>query len=141
MNKKSNSRVVLTARQIEQLMKAKYRVPDTWLKELRAAYADHAVRDSEEIKMNRIYSVAALALRRYTNSKKDPWGTKRLLEYLQTFSDLYERFVTSGDNWAHLMKELRDEAGIVIRTGEEGDELCEYDDDTLREMIDKEDKR
>lgn len=122
------------AKNIEFLLKAKYRVPDTLIKELRAVYADRSIRDSEEIKMNRIYSVSALALRRYTAVKGVTWGRKRLIEYLQTFSDLYEQFVTSGDRWHDLMETLRNEAGIVIRTGEEGDELIEYDDETTREI-------
>lgn len=123
-----------TAKNYELLLRCKYRVPDTVIKELRMLYADRSVQDAEEVRMNRIYSVAALALRRYTNEKGDPWGTKRLMEYLQTFSDIYEKFVTEGDHWSDLMKTLRDEAGIVIRTGEEGDEVCEYEDDTTREL-------
>lgn len=53
-------------------------------------------------------------------------GVKRLTEYLQIFSDIYEDFVNSGQSWPELMKRLRDETGMIIRTGEEGDELCEY---------------
>ena len=114
-------------------MKAKYRVPDTLIKELRMVYCDRSVQDAEEVKMNRIYTVAALALRRYTAVKGVTWGRKRLIEWLQTFSDLYEQFVNSGDRWHDLMLTLRNEAGIVIRTGEEGDEICEYDDENVRE--------
>ena len=133
MNKRP-SMTKVTARNIEMLLKAKYRVPDTLIKELRMVYADRSVQDSEEIKMNRIYSVAALALRRCTAVKGSTWGSKRLIEYLNTFSDLYEQFVKSGDHWSDLMHTLRDEAGIVIRTGEQGDEICEYDDDSTREL-------
>lgn len=131
MGNKKSSRI--TAKNIEFLLKAKYKVPDTLIRELRAVYADRSIRDSEEIKMNRIYSVSALALRRCTAVKGVTWGRKRLIEYLQTFSDLYEQFVNSGDRWHDLMLTLRNEAGIVIRTGEEGDEICEYDDENVRD--------
>lgn len=114
-------------------MRAKYKVPETVIKELRMVYCDRSVQDAEEVKMNRIYTVAALALRRYTAVKGVAWGRKRLIEWLQTFSDLYEQFVNSGDRWHDLMLTLRNEAGIVIRTGEEGDEICEYDDENVRE--------
>ena len=125
--------VKLTAKHLEYLLKAKYRVPDTLIKELRMVYCDRSVQDAEEVKMNRIYTVAALALRRYTAVKGVAWGRKRLIEWLQTFSDLYEQFIKSGDRWHDLMLTLRNEAGIVIRTGEEGDEICEYDDENVRE--------
>lgn len=134
---KSNFKTATDARTLEMFLRAKYKVPETVIRGLRVAYADRSVRDANEIKMNRLYSVAALALRRYTDEKGDAWGTKRLMEYLQTFSDLYEAFVMNDDKWPDLMKALRDEAGIVIRTGEEGDELCEYSDDTLREMAER----
>ena len=55
-------------------------------------YCDRSVQDAEEVKMNRIYTVAALALRRYTAVKGVAWGRKRLIEWLQTFSDLYEQY-------------------------------------------------
>ena len=125
--------VKLTAKHLELLLRAKYKVPETVIKELRMVYCDRSVQDAEEVKMNRIYTVAALALRRYTAVKGVAWGRKRLIEWLQTFSDLYEQFIKSGDRWHDLMLTLRNEAGIVIRTGEEGDEICEYDDENVRE--------
>lgn len=119
----------IPARQIEKLLKARYKVPDALLRQYRVVCADKAVQDGTEVKMNRIYSITALALARYTRKKGYKWGIKRLTEFLNFFSELYEEFVNGDDSWRKLMETLRNETGIVIRTGEEGDEICEYMDE------------
>lgn len=121
-----------SARQLEGYLKARG-ISDQMIRTMRIVYADRSVRDGADVKMNRLYSVFALGLARYTASKKDRWGTKRITELLQVVSDLYEDFVKRDDDWVNLMQTLRDEVGIVIRTGEEGDEVYEFEDGTERE--------
>lgn len=119
----------IPARQIEKLLRAKYRVPDRLLKEYRYACCDKAVQDSHEIKANRLYTLLALVLHEQLG-----FGNKRVYKFLSAYSDRYEAFYNSGCKWAELMEECREKTGMIIRTGEEGDELCEYYDDNEREL-------
>lgn len=118
----------LEARQIEKMLKARYRVPDTLLKQYRFACADKAVQDSHEIKANRLYTILALVAHEHLG-----FGTKRIQALLSAYSDRYEAFYNSGSDWHKLMQECRDITGLIIRTGEEGDELCEFSDEEERE--------
>lgn len=120
------------AKQIEMLLKTKYRVPDRLLKTYRYACCDKAVQDSHEIKANRLYTLLALVLHEQLG-----FGNKRVYKFLSAYSDRYEAFYNSGCDWRSLMEECRAKTGMIIRTGEEGDELCEFTDENEREYKEK----
>lgn len=126
---RQNAKEAMTeARQLENLLMYRYKVPAITLKHLRYTYANKAVQDSHEIKMNRLYTLLAIVCKDHLG-----FGMKRTQDLLNAYSTKYQEFYNSGCDWHALMQECRDKTGIIIRTGEEGDEVCEFSEEGEKE--------
>lgn len=96
----------------------KHGIPKPMINEIRMAFMDDAIRNGGNIQADRIYTSVALMLRRAYG-----FGAQRILKGLKCFDEL-NGSALEDKTWEELMKELDEETGIIIRSGEDKDRLA-----------------
>ena len=92
-------------------------VPKSMIRWIRLKLTSDAVKQAESIHFDRVYTAAALALcEAYKPTQK------RIMEFLQAFSDIFVQCGDAEETWPELMERLKGEHGIVVRNGD-GDRL------------------
>jgi len=99
----------------------KHGIPPRFVDEVRAALVNDAIRESTDMKYDRIY--AGIALAAYNSYG---FGAKRALRLLRAFDDLAGSMAEPGNSWDDLMLDLRNKTGLVVRTDEENRLVFEY---------------
>lgn len=99
-------------------------VPAAMIRRQREDYTLDALENETKMKYDRIYSGIALSCRRAYG-----FGAQRIMKQLTEFDGLMGELTREEDSkeWTDLMKELRDETGLVVRTDEENRIIIEYD--------------
>lgn len=98
-------------------------IPPKMVDEIRLAFINDAVRESNDMKYDRIYAGIALAAHRAFG-----FGPKRILRIMHAFDDL-AGYISSNDegyDWTSLMTDLRNETGFVVQTDGENRLVFEY---------------
>ena len=89
-------------------------IPPQMIQQIRKALAEDAVREANNLHWDRIYAGFALAIRRCYG-----FGPKRILKCLQMVNDIMMEVADGKSTWPKNMIELREDTGIVIRTGDD----------------------
>lgn len=92
---------------------AMHGIPKKTIREIRMVLAADAVKEAEHIHMDRIFSGVALMLHNTFG-----FGAKRIVKGLHDLDAVYLS-ITEGGEWMELMTKLKDETGVIIRSGEE----------------------
>lgn len=111
------SKQLLSLKAVETYL-AHYGIPRHMITKIRASLINDAIRESDSMKYDRIYTGIALALR-----KAYGFGPEKILRGLKKFDEICGSVLT-GDglderDWTDIMQELKDETGIVISTADE----------------------
>lgn len=114
-----------------------YGVPKTMVDSILADLILYSVTEGKDLKYDRIYSGVALMLyRRYKLS--GPEILEGLREFDRICGSVLDKDENGEDiaNWTKLMEELRDETGIVIRTGDDNRLICEceWEEEEIQEV-------
>lgn len=96
-------------------------IPKPIVDRIRKTLAEDALVDGKMLAYNRIYTAVALMLRRHLG-----FGRKRIIDALHAFDDICGSVLDEDREWAEIMQELDDETGLIIRCGDDGNVLCEY---------------
>lgn len=89
-------------------------VPQQMIQQIRRALAVDAMQEADNLHWDRIYCSIALALRSCYG-----YGPQRIMKCMQTVNDLMMEVADGKTTWRENMEKLRDETGIVIRTGDD----------------------
>ncbi len=102
-------------------------IPKQMIREIRMALTYDAVQQSKDIQYDRILTGVAIVLR-----KEFGFGEKRIMRALEALNAEYESILDPDNDWNKTMERLREETGIIIRSG--GDRLvveCLTDEEKL----------
>lgn len=101
-------------------------IPRQMIEGIRTALIYDGVTEAKDVMYDRIYSAVALMIwRRYKLSPSE------IVEALKEFDRICGAVLDSdeseeaGAEWTDIMKELREETGIVIHTGDDNRLICE----------------
>lgn len=89
-------------------------VPKQMIREIRMVLAADAVKEASHIHMDRIFSGVALMLHNTFG-----FGAKRIVKGLHDLDAVYMSITEGSEEWMELMEKLKDETGVIIRSGEE----------------------
>ena len=95
-------------------------IPPSMVDQIRLAFANDAVQNSNGVQADRIYTLLALTLH-----EEYGFGHQRIFRGLQRFDQLNAEAAESY-KWPELMERLQDETGIVITTNTEERIAFEY---------------
>lgn len=101
----------LTMQQAKALLRARGFSPSA-IEQLRIALADDAVRNSDDIKADRLYTIVAMTLRNAYG-----FGYKRIFKGLKEFDRLNGLVSSEELPWDQMMEELHKTTGLIVRTG------------------------
>lgn len=95
-------------------------IPKSMINEIRLALTNDAVKQSISVQADRIFTIVALTLREAYG-----FGYKRIFDGLKKFDELNQQ---AADDyiWPELMERLRDETGIVVKSGDDQRIAFEY---------------
>lgn len=96
-------------------------IPKKKLDEIRILLCEDAVTNSDNIIFNRIYTAIGVMLHRHYG-----FTGEQVMEGLQVFDSICGSVLHNEISWSEIMKELDDECGIIIRSGEYNKPICEY---------------
>lgn len=110
---------MLTMKQVSAYLKG-HGIPPSMVNEIRLALTNDAVQQSVSVQSDRIFTIVALTLREAYG-----FGYKRIFEGLKKFDELNQQ---AADDyiWPELMERLRDETGIVVKSGDDQRIAFEY---------------
>lgn len=89
-------------------------IPKQMIDQIRMSLTYDAVTQSKDIQYDRIYTGIGLMLR-----KEYGFGRERILRGLKCFDDTVGSVLDPDKDWTTVMDELRDDVGIIIRSGDE----------------------
>lgn len=102
----------LTMKEVVPYLKSKG-IPFSMIQMIRIAFACDAVEEAGNLHWDRIYTAIALGL-----YHSHGYEAEEILSILQAINDEMVRLEDKGLEWPDLMRELKDETGIVVRTGD-----------------------
>lgn len=95
-------------------------IPKSMINEIRIALTNDAVQQSTAVQADRVFTIVALTLREAYG-----FGYKRIFEGLKKFDEL-NQMAADDYIWPELMERLRDETGIVVKSGDDQRIAFEY---------------
>ena len=98
------------------------------VQQIRIALAQDAVKEADNLHWDRIYTGFALALR---NSYG--FGPSRIMKCLEEVNRIMNQMGDGEWTWHEAMVELKDETGIVVRTGDDERLIIEVGAEELEE--------
>ena len=112
----------MTIKQVEMYLLQKG-IPRSMIQNIRISLTYDAVTQGHDIQYDRIFTGIALMLR-----KEFGFGPERIIRGLRRFDNECGSVIDDPEkDWGDLMKELKDETGIVIRTGDDDRLICEIE--------------
>lgn len=92
-------------------------IPKQMVKEIRMQLTYDAVTQAKDLQYDRIYASIGLMLH-----KEYGFGQQRILRGLKRFDEIAGSVLDPETDWTNVMEELRDDVGIIVRSGD-GDRL------------------
>jgi len=110
MAKKNNQ--LSTRAQCVAIMK-RYGMPMATINAIMICLVDDSVRNGNDVKSDRIYSLIALMLHRVFG-----FGVKRIMRFMHAFDGAVGEVAEGGREWPEIMADLEAETGIVVHSGD-----------------------
>lgn len=89
-------------------------IPKQTIREIRMALTYDAVQQARDVQYDRILTGVAIVLR-----KEFGFGEKRIMRGLEALNKEFESILDPDNDWNKTMERLRDETGIIIRSGDD----------------------
>lgn len=89
-------------------------IPSKMIQQIRLALTEDAVQEADNVQWDRIYTAMGLAIRDVYG-----FGAERIVRCLAKTNEILESVGDEESSWKEEMRRLRDDAGVVVRTGDD----------------------
>lgn len=118
MAKKNNQ--LSTRAQCVAIMRS-YGMPMATVKAIMTVLVDDSVRNGQDVKSDRIYSLIAETLHDVLG-----FGVKRIMNFMHEFDHRIGQIADGEREWGEVMQSLEEKTGIVVRSGDDDRFAFEY---------------
>lgn len=115
-----NNNQLSTRAQCVALMRS-YGMPMATVKAIMTVLVDDSVRNGQDVKSDRIYSLIAETLHDVLG-----FGVKRIMNFMHEFDSRIGAIADGEREWGEVMQSLEEKTGIVVRSGDDDRFAFEY---------------